>query len=352
MSKENIKALDGSTNDGIIVAKEDKSYQVVFSFSNTLVKKMGQVAGAKFDKENALWNVPGTSAAQLADVIEDMRDFNRNNGVQVKDVEGGKLVLFDYNKDLNQVIGAVNKAEFVKEDVYAWKVPADSKALVVPEGQTTSYLDAAVNTMRGMAGKQVANLDEIKNMAAEVAASHGNKPGIKFAEQGKSYSGKIEKVNGNYAVQAENTKDGVEYMVIHDLAVIGDVFQGDDVRINYADKTHENDTSFHADMRTAELVKQQESDREKVKAVAEGLVSGAKVWNAAEKDGKYLGTVKDVTNTIVLVSDGREKFSMHRRDLMSGANIVKGMNAEITYKNGKSTVVDKELQKASQSVGR
>lgn len=110
--------------DGVTVIKAGDGFQVAFSFSNNLVNKMKTVPDAKFDKDEGVWSVPKTSGNQLVGVVADMRDFVSNNGVQVKDVEGGgKQVLFDYNPELGRIIGAVEGAEFDKT-TRVWNVPA------------------------------------------------------------------------------------------------------------------------------------------------------------------------------------------------------------------------------------
>lgn len=325
--------------DGVTVGQEGANLQVAFSFSNNLVNKIKTVPDAKFDKDAGVWNVPEASVDKLIEAVADMRDFVRNNGVQVKDVEGGgKQVLFDYNKQMTQVIGAVNGAEFDGQ-VRVWNVPAGSKALVVPEGQSTSYLDMAVNKMRGIGIDFVKDRDSIIDLAAATPKLQGSKIAPCYPAAGQSYSGEMVSVNGNFAAQLTNIKDGSAFVVIHSLSDIGDVFKGQDFRVDY-------DANRHADVRSADLFKKQQTERESLTATAAGLVDGANTINASIKDGgKYSGVVMDMTDNMVLLSGGRKEFTVHRRDVMGGAELRKGQNLEVSYKGGKSMAVDTDRKK-------
>jgi len=327
---------------GVAVVQDKGNYEVGFSFSNQLVSKMKAVEGANYDREAGCWIVPEASAAQLGDVVADMRDFVANNGVQVKDIDGGgKQVLFDYDKRLTQVIGAVNGAEF-DGVTRAWNVPANSKALGEKDGGT-SYFDLAINKMRGMAIEAAKDREGIKDLAAEAAATLGAEPGIYYPEPEQTYKGEIAKVNGSCAVQVTEVKDTekgkVAFMVIHDLDKLGDVFKGDKLYIAY-------DGKMHADVRTVDLVQQQQADRVKLEATAKNLVDGADVKNASAKgNSKYSGEVKKVADSMILLSGGRNAFTMHRRDLLAGADIKEGMKLDVSYKDGKGYAVDAEKQK-------
>lgn len=342
MAKKQETGFVGSA-DGVAVAKSGTGYDVAFEFSNSLVNKIKTVPGAEFDRDDGMWRVPATSAEQLGEVVPDMRDFVRNDGVQVKDVEGGgKQVIFDYDKRLTQVIGAVNGAEFDSQ-ARVWNVPANSKALVAGEGQTTSYLDMAVNKMRGMSIESAKDREAIKDLAAAAAGELGAKPGISYAKPEQSYSGEIVRANGSCAVQLSEVKDAeqgkVAFMVIHDKDNVGDVFKGQKLRIDY-------DGKMHADVRTLDLVKEQQADREKLTAVANGLVDGADVKNASIKHGvKYSGQVMGTTDSMILLSGGRNAFTMHRRDIMGGADIRHGQKLDISYKDGKGFAVDTEKKR-------
>lgn len=331
---------------GVAVVQDKGNFEVGFSFSNQLVNKMQAVEGAKFDREAGCWAVPESSAAQLGDVIADMRDFVANNGVQVKDLEnGGKQVLFDYDKRLTQVIGAVNGAEF-DAATRAWNVPANSKALVEKDGGT-SYFDLAINKMRGMAIEAAKDRDSIKDMAAEAADALGAKPGIYYPEPDQNYKGEIVRVNGSCAVQLTEVKDTSEgkvaFMAVHDLDNLGDVFKGDKLYIAY-------DGKMHADVRTVDLVQQQQADRAKLEATANSLVDGADVKNASAKgNNKYSGEVKEVTDSMILLSGGRNAFTMHRRDLLpAGTKFDVGMKLDVAYKDGKGFTVQKEQNRGAE----
>lgn len=337
-------------NDGVTVIQENGAFQVMFGFSNNLVNKMKTVPGAEFNKDEGAWGVPASSTDNLIEAVADMRDFLRSNGVQVKNLDGGgKQVLFDYNKQMTQIIGAVNGAEF-DDKTRTWNVPAGSKALVVPAGQTTSYLDMAINRMRGLGIEEAQDRESIKEMAAASAQAMGAKPGIHYPKASQSYSGPMVNVNGNYAAQLVDTKDSPEgkiaFMVIHNLSDIGDVFKGQDLRIDY-------DASRHADVRSADLFKKQQVERESLTAKAASLVDGANVLNASIKDGsKYSGTVLETTANMILMSGGRKDFTIHRRDILGGADIHENQKVEVAYKGGRGHVMDVEKQKAAQGVGR
>lgn len=344
--------------DGVTVVQEGADYQVAFVFSNTMVAKMKTVPDAKFNKEQGLWNVPAASANELIAAVDDMRDFVRCNGVQVKDVEGGgKQVLFDYNKDLAKIIGGVAGAEFDKQ-TYVWNVPATvmkgdkenrtavpNPALATVEGKETSYLDMAINTMRGMAIEELRDRGNIIDLAAASPQLQGLKIAPVYPKPGQSSTGPIVSVNGHFAAQKSGDKDGAGFVTIHDLTVIGDVFKGDELRIDYDEK-------MHPDVRTAALFKQQQADREMLTSKAGGLVDGAEVKNSSMKDGKYSGVVKGVTDSMVLLSGGRNTFTLHRRDQLAGVKIVDGQKLDVVVKDGKATAVDPDLVRDTQGQGR
>lgn len=324
--------------NGVTVAQDGAIYQVGFAFSNNLVNKIKGVEGAKWDKEGGVWNVPEASAGQLVAAVADMRDFVRNNGVQVKEVEGGdRQVLFDFNKEMNQVIGAVNGAKF-DAAARVWNVAANSKALLVQEGQSTSYLDLAVNKMRGIAIETEKDRAEIKQLAAASATALGMKTDLYFPQKDYSYSGPILNANGRFAAQLENSnaeKGRPGYVVIHEVADLGKaVFKGDELRIDYDEKGH-------ASVRTIDVFKQQQEERKALAELAAQKVDGPTVLNASMKDGaKHNGTVIEVTNHFVLQHAGRNTFNIHGRDALGGAVVAKDQRLEITYKGGKGAVRD------------
>lgn len=333
--------------DGVTVGHEGANLQVAFGFSNNLVNKIKSVEGAVFDKDGGVWNVPASSANKLVEVVDDMRDFVRNNGVQVKQGENGVDVLFDYNKEMTQVIGAVAGAKF-DSAARVWNVPADSKALVVAEGQSLSYLDWSINKMRGMAIEAANDRVSIMDMAAASAEKMGVTPAIFFPDKDHSYTGEILNVNGSYAAQLSGKDDakGTGFIAIHKLSDLGkDVFKGDDLRIDY-------DKDRHVKVRSVDVFKQQQIERNGLEAVAMGKVDGANVLNASMKDGvKHVGIVIDVTDHFVLQHGGRNEFKIHGRDALGGAAIAKDQKLEISYLGGKGKVVDVDLQKA-QGQGR
>lgn len=315
--------------DGVTVFQEGKNFGVGFAFSNTLVGKMKGVPGAEFDRTEGCWRVPGSSGEALLGAVEDMRDFSRNGGVQVKDMEGGgKLVVFDYDKAVAQIIGPVSGAKFSKE-AGGWIVPGDSKALVAEQGGT-SYFDLAVNKMRGMVGEVRKAQESIMEVAAEAAKGKNLRPGIHYPEADQSYTGPIINANGHFAAQLTGIDDekGVMYVAIHKQADLGKaVFKGDDLRIDY-------DEDRGVKVRTTEVFRQQQAERQKLEGVAKAKMDGAEVWNASTKDGKhYTGKVVDMTDHFVLQHSGRDKFTLHDRSKLKGSYAV-GENLDVKYEHG------------------
>ncbi|CAG0973448.1 hypothetical protein RHDC4_01422 [Rhodocyclaceae bacterium] len=322
--------------DGVTVFQEGKDFGVGFTFSNTMVGKMKGVPGAEFDREGGHWRVPASSVEALMGAVEDMRDFSRNGGVQVKDLAGGaKLVIFDYNKAVSQIIGPVAGAEF-KKDVGGWVVPGDSKALVAEQGQS-SYFDLAINKMRGMVTEISQAHESIKNLAAEHAKGKNLKPGIHYPETDQSYTGPIINANGHYAAQLTGIEDqkGVMFLTIHEQAALGkEVLKGDDLRIDYRP-----DRSVQ--VRTTEVFRQQQAERQKLEQVAAEKMDGAKVFNASTKDNKhYVGDVVEMTDHFVLQKSNRDGFTIHDRSKLKG-NVVKGENLDVKYENGVGKVHEK-----------
>lgn len=342
MSKKTAAAIAAmlAGGDGVTVAKNGANYEIGFGFSASMVSKMKTVDGAKF--EQGMWAVPESSADQLVDAVADMRDFVRSNGVQVKTMEnGGVKVLFDYNKEMTQVLGKVDGAKFDKE-AYAWTVPANSKSLADPLPKFAVSLDKAVNTMRGIAIESAKELDNIKELAAATAQSRGMKPGIHFPDKDHSYTGQIVNVNGGYAAQLSGTneKDGVAFLTIHKLSDLGKaVFKGDNMRIDY-------DENRHANVRTTEVFQQQQKEREQLTNLAAQKMDNANVRHASTKDdAKHLGSVVEVTDHFVLQHCGKNDFKIHNREALNVASIVKNQNLEIAYKGGKGMVADRNQEK-------
>jgi len=335
--------------DGVTVIHEGANLQVQFGKSNTMVSKIKSIDDAVFDEQNEVWNVPETSAEKLCDVVADMRDFVHNNNVQVKDSPLGKQVFFDYSKELAKVIGEVDLAKYDTVE-RVWNIPANSKALLVKEGEPTSWLDAAVSKMRGIVIEQSADMQNIMELATASASSRGVKPGIHFPVGDHSYTGPILNVNGNFAAQLSGTdeKNGVGFITIHKLANLGKpVFKGDDLRIDYDDKRKVSH------VRSTAIFQQQQKEREALTSLAGGLVDGASVWNASKKDGaKHIGTAIEVTDHFVLQHGGRNYFKIHGRDALDNTEISKGKKLEISYKNSRGTVVDLDKQRTAAGVGR
>lgn len=346
-AKAELQAMLSGAN-GVTVVQEGQKFQVAFGFSNNLVNKIKGVDGAEFNKEaGGVWEVPVNNGAELAAAVADMRDFVLNNGVQVKDVDGGKQVIFDYNKEMTQVIGAVAGAKFDQEG-RVWNVPGDSKALAVGAEQNSSYFDMAINKMRGIAIETAKDYEEILAMTNATATERGFTPGIVFPDKDHSYQGEILRVNGHYAAQKTGEKEGVGFVTIHTLADLGKpVFKGDDMRIDY-DKTRQ------VSVRTTAVFEQQKGEREQLNKIATGLADNAEVMNASTKDKtKYTGVVKGVTEHFVLQSVGRNEFKIHARENLDNNQLAKDQNLEISYKDGKGAVVDLAKKKEqAQGVAR
>ena len=340
------------TRDGVTVVAEEGVFQVAFEFGNNLVSKIRAVSGAKFVKEGGYWEVPVANGTELAEAVEDMRDFKRNNGVQVKDLANGdKQVLFDFNKEMTQAIGPVDGAKFDKAS-YSWIVPATSKALTPKGPGETPYFDFAINQMRGIVIETTQDRDNIMELATATAKAMNVTPGIHFPVADHSYSGPILNVNAHFAAQlaGKDENNGVGFIAIHNLSDLGKaVFKGDDMRIDYDEKRQ-------VKVRTVEVFKEQQKERGDLTTLAADMVDGATVRNASMKDGtKYNGIAVGVTKHFVLQHLGRDSFQIHNLENLGSKDITKGQKLEITYNNDKGAVVDLEKKKAqsvSQGQGR
>lgn len=312
--------------DGVHVFQEGKDFGVGFAFSNVMRLKMKTVPSAEFDKENDHWKVPAASAGQLCEAIGDMREFVRNNGVQIKDVAAGKLVIFDFDKSLNQVIGPVAGAKFSLE-AGGWLVPTDSKGLVGKDGQI-SYFDKAVNEMRGLVIEIEKAKTGIVDLAAASAKERGVTPGIFYPQKDHSYTGPILNANAHFAAQLSGIDDNTAFIAIHRQSDLGhEVLKGDDLRVDYA-------VDNSVKVRTTEVFRQQQQDRDTLTKLAESKMDGAKVFNASAKDGKdYSGKVVAVTDHFVLQHTGRDGFALHDRSKLKG-EFARDEPMDVKYKNG------------------
>jgi hypothetical protein len=350
MTKANKAVLAAllDTRDGVTVVAEENVFQVGFEYSSNLISKLRQVPDAKFVKEGGYWEVPVASGAELAGAVEDMRDFKRNNGVQVKDMaNGSKQVLFDFNKEMTQAIGPVDGAKFDNKS-YSWIVPANSKALAPKGPGETAFFDFTINQMRGIVIQTAIDRDGITELAKESAKALGVTPGFVFPAADHSYSGPILNVNAHFAAQLTGRDDdkGVGYITVHNLSDLGKaVFKGEDMRIDYDEKRQ-------VSVRTAEVFKEQQKERGDLTTEAANMVDGASVRNASRADStKYNGIVVGVTKHFVLQHLGRDNFQIHNLENLNSKEISKGQKLEISYKNDKGAVVDLE-QKKAQSVGQ
>lgn len=334
--------------DGVSVEREGKVYVVATVFSGVMQKMLNSIPGIEkvenmFGEGKHGSRIPAEQGDKLAAAVADMRDFQRNNGVLVKDVGGDKHVFFDYEKLLTQEIGKVDKANFDKE-VGAWVVKADSAALKLEGGKQVPYLDMVVNRMRGIVVDIQQEREEIKAVAAELAASKNLKPGIEFANPKgeRSFSGPIVSVKSHFALQETGEKDGVAFMAIHALSALEKekpLFLGENMRIDY--------NNGHTKVRTVAEFEKQKVDRESIKAVAAKLVDEPKVLNATthgNAKNTYTGKVVEVNDSFVLQSAGRDKFTIHPRDMLAGMDIKRGAEVDIVYQAGKASLKERGAQ--------
>ncbi|OJW46236.1 MAG: hypothetical protein BGO63_03970 [Candidatus Accumulibacter sp. 66-26] len=323
--------------DGVSVVQVGKNFQLGFLYSPTLVNKIKGVPEAKFDDEKDVWNVPGASADALLAAVKDMREFRQQDGVQLKDTPRGKLVIFDYDKSLARLIGPVDGAEFSRE-AGGWLVPYDSKAQVVGQGQA-SFLDRTINKMRGLVIETAAAYEVIQNQAAQVAKDLGYKPGIHHPQPDHSYTGQIVQANASWAAQLSGINDekGVAFITLHKQADLGqEVFKGDNLRVDYG-------LNREVKVRTTEVFRQQQEEREGLKSLADGKIEGAVVLNASAKDGQaYLGRVIDTGKHFVLQHVGRNQFVLHDLEKLKGS-IQAGEIMDVKYKDGKGLIAGPQL---------
>ena len=319
--------------DGVHVFLDGKDFGVGFAFSNVMRQKIKQVPGAEYDNENGHWKVPSTSAKELCETVGDMREFVRCNGVQVKDVDAGKVVIFDFDKALNQVIGPVAGAKY-DQSQGGWFVPADSKALIAKDGQV-SYFEKAINEMRGLVVAIEKDRASIQNLAVSAANDRMVTPGIFYPKKDHSYTGPILCANGHYAAQLTGIENDTAFIALHRQIDLGQaVMKGDDLRIDYG-------VDNAVKVRTTEVFRQQQTERDNLTKLAEGKIDGAKVFNASAKDGKgYSGKVVEVTEHFVLQHIGREGFAIHERAKLRG-EVAKEATMDVKYNKGVGMVNEK-----------
>lgn len=335
-TKAQVSALLAGGN-GVSVAQDGKDFQVGFMYSTTLINKIRGVPGAQFDDQKDVWIVPGSSADALMAAVKDMREFRLQDGVQVKDTQHGKLVIFDYDKNLARLIGPVNGAEFSRE-AGGWLVPNDSKALLAEQGQA-SFLERTLNQMRGVVIETAAAYETIQAQAVEVAKGLGCKAGLHHPQPDHSYTGQIIQANTYWAAQLSGIDDNkhVAYITLHKQAELGhEVFKGDNLRVDYG-------AHREVKVRTAEVFRQQQEERESLKALAGSKIEGAVVLHANTKDGQnYLGRVVDTGKHFALQHTGRNQFVLHELDKLKG-HIQVGESMDVKYRDGKGQIAGPQL---------
>jgi hypothetical protein len=337
-----------SDDDGVIVLIQKGNFTVEFeSYSPTLVKKMGYLARAdervKFDEEVKKWIVPAELKDDLAVVIESMRDFVRNDGVQVTTQSNGDhFVEFDYAKKLYALCASIAEAKF-DHNIQAFHIPAKSSALQIKDGFNISFLDKTIQEMRAARKELDSKLNEIVAFAKDTAGASSLTPALVFGHVDASRAGVILKANTNFAVQQGDKKDGKDYLYIHNQDDLNKlVFEQDDLYISYDKKGHGN-------VRTKEVFKAQNSERESMREFANGKLSDAKVLNASLDGSKYEGDIIKVGQFFALQSTKSTKghaFIYHNLERLD-QNLTEGANPTIAYKNGKGLVSDKSVKKAA-----
>lgn len=335
-------------DDGVVVLKRNGDFTVTFeNYSETLAKKMGflarEDAGVKFNDELKCWVVPSALKDKLAVVVDNMRDFVRNEGVQVTEHPNGDRYLeFDYTKRQYALGAGIADAKF-DNSIQAFHIPAKSAALQIKEGFDISYFDRVVHEMR-VTGQEInAKLNEVVSFAKGHATTNNLKPALVFNHVDSSRSGLILRANTNFAVQEGDKKDGVSYLYIHNQDALNKlVFEKDDLYISYDKKGHGN-------VRTKEVFKAQNAERESMREFANSKLSDAKVLNASLDGSKYEGDIINVGQYFALQSTKSPQghaFTLHSLDRLD-QHLTKGANLLIAYKAGKGHVADKSVNKAA-----
>jgi hypothetical protein len=327
-------------------------YTVSFDYHPTLVAEMRKIEGAQFDREANGWKVPASQYEALAEAVKAMRgeflldaaargDIEQRAAVVGKERQGnGTSVdvaprVSDYHG-----IGDSTRGEIVSvNDRYAAQLTGFGK------NDGVSFI-----TLHRLAG-----LSESIFKGDQVSIEYGDKGRAKVT-QSMSAEEKLDKSLGRAVDGVTVTQDGDKYKIAfaYNPALSERLNRVAGTTFDTEQKVHVADANLKTfvaravnDMRREYVADR--GEREKLEALANERIDGAKVHDAFTRDGQnYAGRVLAVSDRYVLQHTGRDHVALHRKDGLRGEVPEVGDSARISYKGGRGEIKGPQ-QERSQS---
>jgi len=357
------KELLGS-NSGVAVVQDGEKFQVAFAIDRELVRRVKEVTGAAFDKDQGVWTVPVSEQETLTKSIEGMR-------FESIAIDRDRAAIENLAYDSAVILMGAHGAE---QGVEAKIAPAFTKEPSVGEIINVNGRFAAQLTGFGKEnGAAFISIHRVADLKEPVMK--GDKVRIAYGEHGladvsdrshvktmdelrKEFNANIGKeFHGVTVTTAENNHDlmvsfGYNPEMKERLQRIADVtFEKSANAFVVPGHLVDNLVRAVSDMRREFVADTQE--RAQLISLAETKMDGAHVSNAFTKDGLgHYGKVVDVSERYVLQHGGKNEFKLHRRDALDHKDVQKDQSLKITYDKGRGKVEDRNKEREKDSLGR
>jgi hypothetical protein len=319
------------------------TYAVGFSYHPALVAEMRKIEGAEFDRNADVWKVPASQYEALAEATKNMR--------------GEFLLDAAARGDIEQRAAAVGKERQQANGTSAEVAPRVSEFHGIGDpirGEIVSVNDRYAAQLTGF-GKtdgvsfitlhSLAGLSEPVFKGDQVSIEYGEKGRAKVT-QNQTVEEKLDKSLGRAVDGVTVVRDGDKYKISFDFnpamsdrinRVAGTTFDKEQ-KVHVADGNLKNFVARAVNDMRKEYVADR-GDREKLEAIANERIDGAKVHNAFTRDGQnYAGRVLAVSDRYVLQHTGKDHVALHRKDSLKGDLPDVGDNARISYKGGRGEI--------------
>lgn len=354
------KELLGS-NSGVAVVQDGEVFQVAFAIDREMVRRIKEVEGAEFDKEQGVWTVPVSEQEALTKAVEGMRFESAAIDRDRADIE-----------TLAHNSAAVRmKAHGAEKGVEAKIAPVYTKEPTVGEIINVNGRFAAQLTGFGNEnGAAFVSIHRVADLKEPVMK--GDKVRIAYGEHGlaevsdRSHVKTMDEQRKDFEntlgkeFQGVTVTYGEDFQVAFDynpemkerLQKIADVTFDKDANV-FVVPGHLRDNLVRAvsDMRRDFVADNQE--RAQLISLAETKMDGAQVRNAFTKDGlAHYGKVVDVSDRYVLQHGGKNEFKLHRRDSLDHKDVQKDQSLKITYDKGRGKVEDRNKERQNDGLAR
>lgn len=331
------------------------TYTVSFAYHPALVAEMRKIEGAEFDRNADGWKVPASQYAALAEAVKTMRGEFLLDAAARGDIEQRAALAGKERQSANGT--SVDVAPRVS-DYHGIGEPIRGEIICVNDryaAQLTGF--GKSDGVSFVTLHRLAGLSESVFKGDQVSIEYGEKGRAKVT-QSMTAEEKLEKSLGRAVDGVTVTQDGDKYKVAFDYnpamserisRVAGTTFDKEQ-KVHVADANLKTFVARAVNDMRKEYVADR-GEREKLEALANERIDGAKIHNAFTKDGQnYAGRVLAVSERYVLQHTGRDHAALHRKDSLTGELPEIGDNTRISYKGGRGEIKGQQ-QDRSQSQG-